>query len=398
MKELQLSSAQEEVWKRVEAYMLLFKEGDKEGILDFWHNEYTGWPPNSSKPADRCGSVSSLEDFIKDIKILSYELEPQSIVIKDNIAVVHYFAVLDMETSKGLRATRRLGVAHTWLKEGKEWKVFSAMSNAGTVVTKSKPKARIINKESTNSLKGKVALITGGNSGIGKATALAFAQQGVNVSICARRKKEGEEVVKMIKEAGGEAIFIKVDVTRKEEIDAAIDRTIETFGSLDFAFNNAGISGKQTALHRCTDENWRNIMEINLTGVFYCMRSEISYMLDHDGGVVVNMSSMGGLVGNPAGVGAYGASKHGVIGLTRNAALEYAQQNIRVNAVCPAIIQTPLVDDLSENVKNQIAAMHPIGRIGTPEEVAGMVVFLCSDEASFMTGLAVPIDGGFYAA
>ncbi len=246
-------------------------------------------------------------------------------------------------------------------------------------------------------LKGKVVFITGGNSGIGKAAALAFSREGVKVALCARRQKEGEEVVASIKKAGGEAIFIKADVSVEQDVIAAIEQTLKTYGSLDLAFNNAGISGKIEPLHLCTNENWQAIMDVNLKGTFYCLREEIKHMLAAGGGVIVNNASMGGLVGHPGGASIYSASKHAVIGLTKCAALEYARQNIRVNAVCPSIIDTPLIAGLPEQAHKVIADQHPIGRIGTPEEVAGLVVFLCSEAASFLTGLAVPVDGGFFA-
>lgn len=246
-------------------------------------------------------------------------------------------------------------------------------------------------------LRDKVVLITGGNSGIGKATALAFAEEGTKVSICARRQKEGEAVENMVKDLGGEAIFIKTDVTKNEDIIAALNKTVEAFGSLDFAFNNAGVGGSMGPLHLRSDEDWNETIAVNLTAVFRCMKYEIGYMLEHGGGRIVNMSSMGGLTGMPTGAAPYGASKHGVIGLTKCAALEYAQQDIRVNAICPAVIETPMIDHIPREVWTEIGRIHPVGRMGTPEEVAGMVVYLCCEEAAFMTGGAIPIDGGAYA-
>jgi len=248
-----------------------------------------------------------------------------------------------------------------------------------------------------NGLKGKVALVTGGTSGIGKATVLAFAHAGTKVSICARRQKEGEEVIKMVEELGGEAIFVHADVSKEEDAAVFVDKTVKAFGQLNFAFNNAGISGIQGPIHLCTNENWQKTISVNLTGVFNCLKSEVAFMLEHGGGAIVNMSSLGGIIGNPTGVGAYCASKHGVIGLTRCAALEYAQRNIRINAVCPSVIETPMIDGIPEHVWKEIVRIHPIGRMGTPEEVASAVLFLCSKEASFITGIAFPIDGGAFA-
>jgi NAD(P)-dependent dehydrogenase (short-subunit alcohol dehydrogenase family) len=247
---------------------------------------------------------------------------------------------------------------------------------------------------------GKVALITGGSSGIGRAAALAFAREGARVVVAARRSEPGEETAQLIREAGGEGVFFRTDVSRRTQIEALVEQTLATYGRLDLAFNNAGIEGTPfvpTADY--AEETWDEVIAINLKGVWLCMKFEIPPMLQQGGGVIVNMSSVAGLVGGHIGA-AYYASKHGVIGLTRAAALEYAGQGVRVNAVAPAVIRTPMADrfllrDAESEARS--AAAHPLGRVGTPEEVAGAVVWLCSDAAAFITGHALPIDGGFVA-
>lgn len=246
---------------------------------------------------------------------------------------------------------------------------------------------------------GKVALVTGGNSGIGKATALAFAQEGAKVVIAARRVQEGVETVSMIKDAGGEALFIQTDVSKAVEVERMVQQTVEVYGRLDCAFNNAGISTGRVTMIEETEENFDQVIHINLKGVWLCMKQEIHQMLMQGSGTIVNDSSAAGLHGVRRG-STYAASKFGVIGLTKSAALEYAKQGIRVNAVCPGWIHTPMVErgmQRNPELETQIIEQEPVGRIGRPEEVAAAVLWLCSDAASFVTGIAMPVDGGLLA-
>jgi NAD(P)-dependent dehydrogenase (short-subunit alcohol dehydrogenase family) len=246
---------------------------------------------------------------------------------------------------------------------------------------------------------GKVALVTGGSTGIGRATALAFADAGARVVIAnAHNVTAGEEVAALIRERGGQALFVQADVTRAKEVADLVARTVEEFGRLDYAVNNAGIGGPPASVVDTDEAAWDMVIDVNLKGVWLCMKYEIPAMLQHNG-VIINMSSAGGLVGSP-GLGAYTASKHGVVGLTKVAALEYAQAGIRVNAVCPGVIRTPMLEHVQKTnpeVVDMLVSRHPIGRIGTPEEVAAAVVWLCSDAAAFVTGIALPIDGGAVA-
>ena len=250
-------------------------------------------------------------------------------------------------------------------------------------------------------LKGKVSLVTGGSSGIGRASALAFAREGAKVIIGDVRVAGGQETATMIKEARGEAMFVKTDVSKAGEVEAMVHKAIEVYGRLDCAFNNAGIGGKLfTPIADYSEEDWDRLIAINLKGVWLCMRYEIRQMLKQGGGTIVNTSSGAGLVGSRFAGAAYSASKHGVLGLTKTAALEYARNGIRVNAVCPNAIQTPMGDDLFRDDPQreaQIANSLPIGRWGKPAEVAEAVVWLCSDGASFVTGHAMAVDGGYVA-
>jgi NAD(P)-dependent dehydrogenase (short-subunit alcohol dehydrogenase family) len=248
-------------------------------------------------------------------------------------------------------------------------------------------------------LAGKIALVTGGASGIGRATALTFAREDAQVIVADRSVDGGEETVQMVKAAGREALFVKTDVSQATEVEGLIKQAVATYGRLDCAFNNAGIEGVWVQTADCTEENWDRTLTINLKGVWLCLKYEIPQMLTQGGGAIVNNASLAGLVG-AATLPAYVASKHGVVGLTKTAALEYAKAGIRVNAVCPGIIRTPMGDRVIQaypQTADAMLAQEPIGRWGTPEEVAEAVVWLCSDAASFVTGHAMAVDGGWVA-
>ena len=243
-------------------------------------------------------------------------------------------------------------------------------------------------------LAGKVAVITGASSGIGRATALALAAEGARVALGARRLAEGEETARLVREAGGEAVFVETDVRHSDQVQRLVQTAVDRWGKLDCAFNNAGVEGDvfvPTADY--SESTWDQVIAINLTGVFLSMKYEIRQMLQHGGGAIVNMSSVAGLIGGPVGI-AYYASKHGVVGMTRAAAIEYGKLGIRVNAVCPAVIETDMAHRGFDQMWERLAGMHPIGRIGKAGEVADCVVWLCSDRASFVTGHALPVDGG----
>jgi NAD(P)-dependent dehydrogenase (short-subunit alcohol dehydrogenase family) len=250
-------------------------------------------------------------------------------------------------------------------------------------------------------LNGKVALITGGASGIGRATALTFAREGAKLIIADMNEDGGQQTVHMITEHGGEATFVQVDVSRATEVEAMISKTVQTYGRLDCAHNNAGIGSRpRVLLHELSEESWERVISINLKGVWLCMKYEIIQMCTQGGGAIVNTASIMGLVGSWSRSGVYNASKHGVVGLTKTAALEYATLGIRVNAVCPGYIRTPLIEEaLASNpeMEAQIVARHPVGRMGRPEEIAEAVMWLCSDAASFVTGHTMTVDGGYVA-
>ena len=246
---------------------------------------------------------------------------------------------------------------------------------------------------------GKVALVTGGGVGIGRATAIAFAREGAKVVIGNRNSDRGREVVAEIKENGGEASFLRTDVSVEEDVIALVDHAVSTYGGLHAAFNNAGIEGDIGPLAESSNENYDAIMDINVKGLWWSMKYQINHMLQHGGGAIVNNSSVGGLIGL-GGAAIYCASKHAVMGLTRTAALEYSAKGVRINAVNPAVIHTSMADRLADSMGAQVdalAGMHPIGRVGQPPEVAEAVLWLCSDKASFVTGTAQCVDGGFTA-
>lgn len=253
------------------------------------------------------------------------------------------------------------------------------------------------NTERTARLDGKVAIVTGGSSGIGRATALAYARAGAKVVVSDIDTDKGNAVVQDIKDAGGDAIFVAANVADADAVAALVDKTVETYGRLDIACNNAGIGGASAPVGEYELDEWHKVIDINLNGVFYGMRYQIPAMLEHDGGVVINMASILGQVGFPM-ASAYVTAKHGVVGLTKSAALEYGQQGIRTVAVCPAFIHTPLVDEgLPDEQIAQLKQMHAMGRMGTPEEVADLVVWLSTEQASFMTGSPILVDGGYVA-
>jgi NAD(P)-dependent dehydrogenase (short-subunit alcohol dehydrogenase family) len=248
-----------------------------------------------------------------------------------------------------------------------------------------------------NKLEGKVSFVTGAGSGIGRATALAFAREGASVVVTDISEQGNRETAHMIEEeSGGRALAVKCDVSKVEDVKSALDKTIETFGRLDIAFNNAGIEYTIKPAAEVTEEEWDRIIDIDLRGVFLCMKREIPLMLKQGGGAIVNTSSGAGVKGFKGGA-AYVAAKHGVVGLTKAAALDYAESNIRINAVCPGIIDTSMMQRFSGGTpegRQAVIAQEPVGRMGTPDEIAAAVVWLCSDAASFVVGHAMVIDGG----
>ncbi|MBN1206046.1 MAG: SDR family oxidoreductase [Myxococcaceae bacterium] len=247
-------------------------------------------------------------------------------------------------------------------------------------------------------LAGKVALVTGAAFGIGRATALNFAAEGAKV-VVSDVAREGEETVSLIRGAGGEAVFMRADISKANEVQALVYGAVKAFGRLDVAFNNAGIGGPQLPVSELPEEAWQKVLAVNLTGVFLCMKYELQQMEKQGGGAIVNNASILGTVAF-ANSSAYTASKHGVLGLTKTAALECATKNIRVNAVCPAFIQTPMLQSaglLEPEARKALEAMHPVRRLGLPEEVARVVTFLASDQASFVTGHPMLVDGGYVA-
>ncbi len=259
----------------------------------------------------------------------------------------------------------------------------------------------------TGRMAGKVALVAGGSSGFGRASALLFAREGAKVAVAADRNVEGgRETVRLIQEAGGEAVFFRTDVSRESEVENLVKQTVGAFGRLDYAHNSAGVHGSgkagfgdQAGTLTTSEESWDRVMNVNMKGTWLLMKYEIPQMLKN-GGAIVNTSSVAGLVASNLGMVAYTASKHGVIGLTKAAALEFATRKIRVNVVCPGAVRTAMNEDYfaaDPQLGPRLALLNPMSRLGTSEEVAEVVVWLCSDAASFLTGVAVPIDGGAVA-
>jgi NAD(P)-dependent dehydrogenase (short-subunit alcohol dehydrogenase family) len=248
-------------------------------------------------------------------------------------------------------------------------------------------------------MNGKVVIITGGASGIGRATAIAFAREGASVVIGDLDRTGGENTVSAIVDTGGQATFVRVDVSTAADVQALVSKTVEQYGGLDYAFNNAGLVGSYAGIVDTPLEDWNRVVATNLTGVWLCMKYEIPEMLKRGGGAIVNNSSVSGLVGAPFVVGNV-ATKHGVLGLTKSAALQYATQGIHVNAVAPGAIRSPLGDEMKSmhpDAEAAILAAIPQNRFGEPEEIAGTVLFLCSNQASHITGHVLTVDGGWTA-
>jgi NAD(P)-dependent dehydrogenase (short-subunit alcohol dehydrogenase family) len=251
-----------------------------------------------------------------------------------------------------------------------------------------------------NELKGKIALVTGGDSGIGKSIAQTFARSGARVVIANRSAASGQAAVREIRQSSGQAVFVQTDISQETEIKNLIEGIVKIYGKLDCAVNNAGIDHKPALLHEIDDETWNRVITVNLRGTFLCMKYELSQMFAQKSGVILNVSSIGGLVA-ASGLYAYAASKGGINQLTRTAAVDYAKFGIRVNALCPGLTQTPLTESLLKNAPKEadgLIGKTPLGRIARPEEMANAAVWLCSDESSYVTGVCFPVDGGVTAA
>ncbi len=246
-------------------------------------------------------------------------------------------------------------------------------------------------------LKGKTAIITGASSGIGKSTAILLAKNGANIVVADIDEKQGKTVVEKLKSHEGDAIFVKVDTSSAEEVSQVVKTTMDKFGRLDIAVNNAGVGGESALIEEYSVESWDKTIAINLSGVFYGMKYQIPAMLKNGGGAIINMASILGQVGFASSC-AYVAAKHGIVGLTKNGALEYAKQRIRVNAIGPGFIKTPLLEDnLDDEQMEQITALHPQGRLGKPDEIAELVLWLATEKSSFVNGAYLPADGGYLA-
>jgi len=248
-------------------------------------------------------------------------------------------------------------------------------------------------------MKDKIVLVTGGSSGIGKACALAFSRSGATVTIVADINQEGLD--QTVSEMAGQGLSIRLDVSKPDQVEKMVNEVVKKYGRIDYAVNNAGVEGQLASTTDCSEENWDKVLSINLKGIWLCMKYEIPQMLKQKSGSIVNMSSVLGLVGLP-GYPAYVASKHGVVGLTKTAALEYAQTGIRINAICPGAVRTPLMNRMITDNPGLISeeilvSLEPIGRVATPEEVADAAVWLCSSNSSYVTGIALPLDGGLTA-
>ncbi|MFE0172367.1 glucose 1-dehydrogenase [Streptomyces sp. NPDC059002] len=246
-------------------------------------------------------------------------------------------------------------------------------------------------------LEGKTAIITGAAAGIGRAAAQVFAAHGARLVLADVDARGGEDTLVLVEQAGGKAVFVETDVTVTDQVDAMVETAVRTFGRLDCAFNNAGTDGDSVPLAQSTDSNWQHVIDVNLTGTYLCMRAELRVMSAQQAGSVVNTSSIAGLVGVNMGLSAYTAAKHGVVGLSKAAALEYAHKNIRVNAVCPGAVRTDLLDHVIRSgalTEEAARGLQPLDRLGAPPEIAQAAAWLCSDQASFVTGVAMPVDGG----
>ncbi|TGK29509.1 glucose 1-dehydrogenase [Leptospira gomenensis] len=251
-------------------------------------------------------------------------------------------------------------------------------------------------------MKGKVAMVTGGSTGIGKAVVREFVSKGVRVVFCGRRSEEGKKTEEEIRSSGGETVFVNCDVTDSSQVKKVVETALEKFGRLDFGVNNAGMMGGNFPIHEYPEDVWQKVVDVNLKGAWLSMKYQIPEMIQAGGGAIVNVSSISGINGM-VGINPYSAAKHGIVGLTKSAALEYAKKNIRVNAICPGAVRTDILEELfhlakdPEDAEKQLVKQHPMHRIATPEEVAKTAVWLCGEDSTFITGTALPIDGGYSA-